>query len=72
MINALDLDWSALIVERRRRECFAVLPVDERPMCRCRRYVTVNLNGDTGHTLGMVEHRDWLLWWGFLMSQPHR
>ena len=52
--GALVLVWSDLIVGRRRGECFAVLLVDETSMRRCYRYVTVNLNGDTGHTLGMA------------------
>ncbi|MCQ3814603.1 MAG: transposase [Acidimicrobiia bacterium] len=35
------------------------------------RYVTVIVNGDTGHTLAMVEHRSSAGLTGFLMSQPH-
>ena len=54
MTGVLVLVWSDLIVRRRRGERFAVLLVDETSMRRCHRYVTVNLNGDTGHTLGMV------------------
>ena len=49
-----------------------MLLVDETSMRKRHRYVTVNLNGDTGHTLGMVPHRDSAALVGFLMSQPHR
>ncbi len=70
--GALVLVWSDLIATRRRRERFAVLLVDETSMRKRRRYVTVNLNGDTVHALGMVPHRDSAALVGFLMSQPHR
>ena len=36
------------------------------------RYVTVIVNGDTGHTLAMVEHRSSAALSAFLMSQPHK
>ena len=72
VINSLVLVWSDLIVRRRRRERCSVLLVDETSMRKRHRYVTVNLNGDTGHTLGMVPHRDSAALVGFLMSQPHR
>ena len=36
------------------------------------RYVTVIVNGDTGHTLAMVEHHCCAALTQFLMSQPHR
>ena len=54
MTGALVLAWSHLIVGRRRGERCSVLLVDETSMRKRHRYVTVNLNGDAGHTLGMV------------------
>ena len=36
------------------------------------RYVTVIVNGDTGHTLAMIEHRSSAALSAFLMSQPHK
>ena len=36
------------------------------------RYVTVIVNGDTGRTLAMVEHRSSAALSAFLMSQPHK
>ena len=49
--------WSALVAERRRSRRCAVLLVDETSMRKRHRYVTVIVNGDTGRTLAMVEHR---------------
>ena len=72
VINALVLAWSRLIVERRCRQRCSVLLIDETSMHKRHKYVTVILNGDTGHTLGMLEHRDSAALAGFLMSQPHR
>ena len=66
VINTLVLVLSDLIVERRRRERCSVLLVDETSMRRYHRYVTVIVNGDTGHKLGMVPHRDSATIVGFL------
>ena len=49
--------WSPLIAARRRSQRCEVLLVDETSMRKRHRYVTVIVNGDTGHTLAMVEHR---------------
>ncbi|MCY4457306.1 MAG: transposase [Acidimicrobiaceae bacterium] len=63
--------WSPLIAARRRSQRCEVLLVDETSMRKRHRYVTVIVNGDTGHTLAMVEHRSSAGLTGFLMSQPH-
>ena len=49
--------WSPLIAAHRRSQRCEVLLVDETSMRKRHRYVTVIVNGDTGHTLAMVEHR---------------
>ena len=49
-----------------------VLLVDETSMRKRHRYVTVIVNGDTGRTLAMVEHRNAAALSGFLRSQPHK
>ena len=69
VVNTVVLDWSRMIAEHRCGERFAVLLVDETWMRRCHRYVTVRLNGHTGHTLGMIPHRDWAALVGLVMSQ---
>ena len=56
-VAALVDTWSALVAERRRSRRCAVLLVDETSMRKRHRYVTVIVNGDTGRTLAMVEHR---------------
>ncbi len=63
--------WSGMVAEHRRRQGCRVLLVDETSMRERRRYVTVIVNGDTGRTLSMVEHRSSAALTGFLMSQPH-
>ncbi|MCY4456966.1 MAG: ISL3 family transposase [Acidimicrobiaceae bacterium] len=60
-----------LVAARRRSQRCEVLLVDETSMRKRHRYVTVIVNGDTGHTLAMVEHRSSAGLTGFLMSQPH-
>ncbi|MCQ3814565.1 MAG: transposase [Acidimicrobiia bacterium] len=62
--------WSPLIAARRRSQRCEVLLVDETSMRKRHRYVTVIVNGDTGHTLAMVEHRSNAGLTGLLMSQP--
>ena len=69
---ALVRAWSGLIAEHRRSRRCRVLLVDETSMRKRHRYVTVIVNGDTGRTLAMVEHRSSAALTGFLMSQPHR
>ena len=54
VINSLVLVWSDLIAGRRRAARCSVLLVDETSMRKRHRYVTVIVNGDTGHTLAMV------------------
>jgi len=71
-VNALVRAWSGLIAEHRRSRRCSVLLVDETSMRKRRRCVTVIVNGDTGKTPAMVEHRDSAALNGFLMSQPHR
>ena len=56
-VRALVDTWSALVAERRRSRRCSVLLVDETSMRKRHRYVTVIVNGDTGRTLAMVEHR---------------
>ncbi len=72
VINALVRQWSGLIAAHRRKQRCSVLLVDETSMRKRHRYVTVIVNGDTGHTLAVVEHRSSAALTGFLMSQPHR
>ena len=57
VINALVRAWSGLVAEHRRSRRCRVLLVDETSMRKRHRYVTVIVNGDTGRTLAMVEHR---------------
>ena len=71
-VNALVRAWSQLIAEHRRSRPCRVLLVDETSMRKRHRYVTVIVNGDTGKTLAMVEHRNAAALSGFLRSQPHR
>ena len=49
-----------------------VLLVDETSMRKRHRYVTVIVNGDTGRTLAMVQHRSSAALSTFLMQQGHR
>ncbi len=72
LVMALVRAWSGLIAEHRRRQRCRVLLVDETSMRKRHRYVTVIVNGDTGRTLAMVEHRSSAALTAFLMSQPHR
>ena len=71
-VRALVDTWSALVAERRRSRRCAVLLVDETSMRKRHRYVTVIVNGDTGRTLAMVEHRNAAALSAFLMQQGHR
>ena len=71
-VNALVRAWSGLIAEHRRSRRCRVLLVDETSMRKRHRYVTVIVNGDTGRTLAMVEHRSSAALSAFLMSQPHK
>lgn len=72
VINALVRAWSGLVAEHRRRQGCRVLLVDETSMRKRHRYVTVIVNGDTGRTLAMVEHRSSAALTAFLMSQSHK
>ena len=73
LINSVVKAWSAaLVAERRRSRRCAVLLVDETSMRKRHRYVTVIVNGDTGRTLAMVEHRSSAALSAFLMQQGHR
>ena len=71
-VRALVDTWSALVAERRRSRRCSVLLVDETSMRKRHRYVTVIVNGDTGRTLAMVEHRSSAALSTFLMQQGHR
>ena len=71
-VRALVDTWSALVAERRRSRRCAVLLVDETSMRKRHRYVTVIVNGDTGRTLAMVQHRSSAALSAFLMQQGHR
>ena len=71
-VRALVDTWSALVAERRRSRRRAVLLVDETSMRKRHRYVTVIVNGDTGRTLAMVQHRSSAALSTFLMQQGHR
>ena len=71
-VAALVDTWSALVAERRRSRRCSVLLVDETSMRKRHRYVTVIVNGDTGRTLAMVEHRSSAALSTFLMQQGHR
>ena len=57
LINGVVKAWSAVLAEHRRSRRCRVLLVDETSMRKRHRYVTVIVNGDTGQTLAMVEHR---------------
>ena len=72
LINGVVKAWSAALAEHRRSRRCAVLLVDETSMHKRRRYVTVIVNGDTGQTLAMVEHRSSAALSTFLMRQGHR
>ena len=71
-VRGLVDTWSALVAERRRSRRCSVLLVDETSMRKRHRYVTVIVNGDTGRTLAMVEHRSSAALSAFLMQQGHR
>ena len=72
LINGVVKAWSAVLAEHRRSRRCAVLLVDETSMRKRHRYVTVIVNGDTGRTLAMVEHRNAAALSTFLMQQGHR
>ena len=71
-VRALVDTWSALVAERRCSRRCAVLLVDETSMRKRHRYVTVIVNGDTGRTLAIIEHRSSAALSAFLMQQGHR
>ena len=72
LINGVVRAWSAALAEHRRSRRCAVLLVDETSMRKRHRYVTVIVNGDTGQTLAMVQHRNAAALSTFLMQQGHR
>ena len=72
LINGVVKAWSAALAEHRRSRRCRVLLVDETSMRKRHRYVTVIVNGDTGQTLAMVEHRSSAALSTFLMQQGHR
>ena len=69
LIQALVSAWSALVAEHRRSRRCRVLLVDETSMRKRHRYVTVLQDGDTGHILAMVEHRNAEALKGFFIEQ---
>ncbi len=72
LVMALVRAWSGLVAKHRRTRRWRVLLVDETSMRKRHRYVTVIVNGDTGRTLAMVEHRSSAALTAFLMQQPHK
>ena len=72
LINGVVKAWSAALAEHRRSRRCRVLLVDETSMRKRHRYVTVIVNGDTGQTLAMVQHRNAAALSTFLMQQGHR
>ena len=72
VVMALVRSWSDLVAEHRRGVRCRVLLVDETSMRKRHRYVTVIVNGDTGQTLAMVQHRNSAALSAFLMQQGHR
>ena len=72
LINGVVKAWSAALAEHRRSRRCRVLLVDETSMRKRHRYVTVIVNGDTGQTLAMVQHRSSAALSTFLMQQGHR
>ena len=72
LIQALVASWSALVAEHRRARRCRVLLVDETSMRKRHRYVTVLQDGDTGHILAMVEHRNAQALKGFFVEQGPR
>ncbi len=72
VVMALVRSCSDLVAEHRRGVRCRVLLVDETSMRKRHRYVTVIVNGDTGQTLAMVQHRNSAALSAFLMQQGHR
>ena len=72
LINGVVKAWADLVAEHRRSRRCRVLLVDETSMRKRHRYVTVIVNGDTGQTLAMVQHRSSAALSTFLMQQGHR
>ena len=68
-IMSLVSSWAERVAEHRRRQRCRVLLVDETSIRRRHRYVTVVLNGETGHILAMVEHRSTAALAGFFQQQ---
>ena len=72
LINGVVKAWADLVAEHRRSRRCRVLLVDETSMRKRHRYVTVIVNGDTGQTLAIIEHRSSAALSTFLMQQGHR
>ena len=72
LVMALVKSWADLVAEHRRGRRCRVLLVDETSMRKRHRYVTVIVNGDTGETLAMVEHRSAAALSGFFIEQGRR
>ena len=72
LINGVVKAWADLVAEHRRSRQCRVLLVDETSMRKRHRYVTVIVNGDTGQTLAIIEHRSSAALSTFLMQQGHR
>ena len=72
LINGVVKAWAGCVAEHRRSRRCRVLLVDETSMRKRHRYVTVIVNGDTGQTLAMVQHRSSAALSTFLMQQGHR
>ena len=67
---SLVSSWAERVAEHRRRQLCPILLVDETSIRRRHRYVTVVLNGETGHILAMFEHRSTVaLWQAFTREQ---
>ena len=68
-VMGLVSSWAERVAEHRRRQRCRILLVDETSIRRRHRYVTVVLNGETGHILAMVEHRSTAALAGFFREQ---
>ena len=68
-VMGLVSSWAERVAEHRRRQRCRILLVDETSIRRRHRYVTVVLNGETGHILAMLEHRSTAALAGFFREQ---
>ena len=68
-VMGLVSSWAERVAEHRRRQRCRILLVDETSIRRRHRYVTVVLNGETGHILAMFEHRSTAALAGFFREQ---